>query len=130
MTALPQPELVHAAHLERVASLPDAEIQRLTDYLMAAIFALRGRRDHQVAALVIQKAVPGEPFHLGSKELEKTFGMGRRSAWRAIVRLLSMRFIAQVGVAPDDRPLYRICLERADEYRAHLATLEEARHAA
>lgn len=63
--------------------LTEERAGKLYDFLAAAIHTLRGKRDHQLAAYVARKAALAEPFSVGSKELERAFGMSRRTAWQA-----------------------------------------------
>lgn len=119
------PDVVDALPLD--ASMPPITEERageLFDWLVAAIHMLPGLRDHQVAGLVSQRAALSEPFPIGSKELEKAFGMHRRSACSSKHRMVKLGLIEHVGHQTDGRSLYRLRMERAEEHRAVRAALD------
>ena len=109
--------------------IPADLVRRYMDYLTAATFASRGQHDHRLPALVIEQFVEKGYATLPSHALAARFGATRRTICASRKRLEAAGFIRQTGINDRKQAVYVPCLERADEYRAHVDRLEH-RHAA
>ncbi|PZQ80018.1 MAG: hypothetical protein DI549_18435 [Ancylobacter novellus] len=107
------------------ASLPEAELQRSHDFVMASLFALRGTHDHKLIPIVLEQYAAGGEAVLPSHSLAARFGTSRRTICAARRRLVDAGFIRRVRVNDMRQNVYVPCLERADEYRAHLSAVEQ-----
>jgi len=115
------------SYQDRLAALPDSEIQRLTDYLMAAIFATAGKCDHQLVPIILEQYLEKGFAVLPSNTLAARLNSCRRTICTGRKRLEKAGFIRQIGLNTDGQYACVPLLERADEYRARIG---EVRHAA
>lgn len=104
--------------------LPPEQLQRLHDYVMAALFALRATHDHKLIPLVLEQYLEAGEAVLPSHALAARFGTSRKTICAARRRLCDAGFIRRVRVNESKQGVYVPCLERADEYRAHIDAVE------
>ena len=114
---------------DRLAALPPGHVQRLTDFVMSAIFATPGKCDHQLVPIVLEQYLAQGFAILPSNALATRFDSCRSTICAARRRLVKAGFIREIGMNDQRQYMYAPCLERADEYRASI-DLEGARHAA
>ena len=121
-----QPDLIDtAAYDARLAALPEPELRRLTDYMMAAITALRvGRYDHRIIPVILEGHVLHGRAVLPSNTLAKRIGTTRETVCKARRRIEAAGFIRRIGMTGERQPIYMLCLERADEYRARADAID------
>lgn len=112
-----------------IENLPPDQVQRLNDYIMAAVFATRGAHDHRLPVLVLEQYLEKGFATLPSHALAARFGATRRTICASRKRLEAAGFIRQIGINDRKQAVYVPCLERADNYRSNIERVE-ARYAA
>lgn len=108
----------------KTENLTQAQLQRCHDFVMAALFALRGTHDHKLVPIVLEQYLEHGEATLPSHALAARFDTSRRTICASRRRLVEAGFIERIRVNEQRQNVYVPCLERADEYRAHLETLE------
>lgn len=106
--------------------LESADIQRLTDYMTSAAFALRGRFIWRLPAIVANDWAEHGYCVLPTNTLARRFGTQRKSMWRAIATLRDHGFITEIGRTEDGKTKWAPVLERGDEWRQAFEAREAA----
>lgn len=98
--------------------LPLETIERLTDYLTAGAYKLKGRHGFRIPSFVVTQWVQNGFAVLRTNTLAKKYGVGRRTMWETIKRCEAAGFIKCIGFTDAGKHMWVPVLERGDEWRA------------
>ncbi|MBB4002633.1 hypothetical protein [Aurantimonas endophytica] len=104
--------------MRELVDLPDATVRRIIDYVTASAYLTNGRHDFRIPHLVADAWAKEGYCVLRTNDVARRLGTTRRTACKAIARLLDAGVIRRVGTTPEGWGMYVPCLERGEEWRA------------